>query len=103
MRLSAVVLLMAGATLPVVYAQEVPEPAGIQFKSGVNEILLDMVVTDKRGRPILDLKKEEVSLTDDGVKQEVRGFRLVDRAIGENSTVAKSRQPQLVTLVFESL
>jgi VWFA-related protein len=101
--LLAVLLATAGLVISVSAQDTTPEPTGIQFKSGANEIVLDLVVTDKKGRPLLDVKKEEVSLTDNGVKQEVRGFRLVDLAAAPGtpgSTTA--RQPQLVTLVFEA-
>jgi VWFA-related protein len=96
-------LLIAAASMPAVIAQDAPEPSGVQFKSGTNEIMLDMVVTDKRGRPILDLKKEDISLTDNGIKQQVRGFRLVDRAATPGSAAPRTSEPQLVTIVIESL
>jgi VWFA-related protein len=96
-------LLIAIAQFSTMSAQDAPEDGGIQFKSGTNEIMLDLVVTDKKGRPILDLKKEEVVLTDNGVKQEVRGFRLVDAAGTPGNTASRRQQPQLVTIVLESL
>jgi VWFA-related protein len=86
-----------------VVAQEPADPTGVTFKSGTNEIVLDLVVTDKKGRPILDLKKDEVTLTDAGQKQEIRGFRLVDLTAQEATNASKPRQPQLMTLVFESM
>jgi hypothetical protein len=63
--------------------------------------VLDVVVTDKKGRALTDLKKEEITLIDNGVKQEILGFRIVDATI--DSTAKKTREPRLITLVFESM
>ncbi len=41
------------------------------------EVLLDVVVTDSRGRPILDLKPDELEVTENGDKQTVTSFGLV--------------------------
>jgi VWFA-related protein len=102
MRSALAVLLIALSLSSPVAAQDVADPSGVTFRSGTNEIVLDMVVTDKKGRPVLDLKKEEVALSDNGQKQEIRGFRLVDQTSPDTGP-AKPRQAQLMTLVFESM
>ena len=46
--------------------------------------MLDVVVRDKKGRTVRDLRPDEVEVYEDGVPQEVGGFRFLDsRAIGE--------------------
>jgi VWFA-related protein len=46
---------------------------------GSNEILLDAVVKDKKGHVVRDLKLSDVEVYEDGVRQEVKSFRLVTR------------------------
>jgi hypothetical protein len=42
-----------------------------------NEVRLDVVVKDKKGRPIKDLKASDFEILEDGVPQKVESFRLV--------------------------
>ncbi|MDQ3821200.1 MAG: hypothetical protein M3362_26455, partial [Acidobacteriota bacterium] len=51
---------------------------------GTNEVLLDAVVKDKKGHIVRDLKPSDFEIYEDGVRQEVRSFRLVNR--GEAAT-----------------
>jgi VWFA-related protein len=46
---------------------------------GTNEVVLDAVVKDKKGHALKDLKPTDFEVYEDGVKQEVRSFRLVTR------------------------
>jgi len=47
------------------------------MKSSVHEVLLDVVVRDKHGKLVRELKPEQLAVYEDGVKQNVRSFRLV--------------------------
>ncbi|MGA2737386.1 MAG: VWA domain-containing protein [Bryobacteraceae bacterium] len=47
------------------------------IRSSVREVLLDVVVRDAHGRLINDLKPGEIAVYEDGVRQDVRSFRLV--------------------------
>ena len=47
------------------------------MKSSVREVLLDVVVRDKHGKPVTDLKSDQLTVYEDGVRQNVRSFRLV--------------------------
>lgn len=47
------------------------------IRSTAREVLLDMVVRDSHGHLITNLKPEDVAVYEDGVRQEVRSFRLV--------------------------
>jgi VWFA-related protein len=44
-----------------------------------NEVRLDVVVKDKKGRPIKDLKLSDFEVLEDGVPQKVESFRFVSR------------------------
>src|SRR5262252_1623704 len=48
-----------------------------RISSGTTEVLLDAVVKDKKGKPVKDLKASDFQITEDGVPQEIRSFRLV--------------------------
>ncbi|PYT30586.1 MAG: hypothetical protein DMG57_07750, partial [Acidobacteria bacterium] len=82
-----------------------PQPS---VKTTTEEVLLDIVVRDKKGRPITDLKPEDVTVSDNGVQQTLTSFRLVKGAEAINQTNAATpldplRQARLVTLAFEPL
>lgn len=75
------------------------------------EVLLDLVVRDKKGRPITDLEPQEVVVLEDGQKREITAFRYVEgdvTPLPAGGTAAESipdplRHINLVTLVFERL
>src|SRR3979409_2148491 len=46
---------------------------------GTNEVVLDAVVKDKKGRAEKHLPAADFQISEDGVSQEVRSFRLVSR------------------------
>jgi VWFA-related protein len=46
---------------------------------GTNEVLLDAVVKDKKGHTVKDLKASDFEVYEDGVRQQVKSFRLVNR------------------------
>ncbi len=83
-------------------------------------IILDVVVRDRSGRPVLDLRPEEIEVFEDGVRQVVRSFRFVgqDQAAASPQSgrpaqrlselerrppVDPFRHLNLVALVFERL
>ena len=49
----------------------------VVIRSSVREVLLDVVARDTHGHLITNLKPGEVTVYEDGVRQEVRSFRLV--------------------------
>lgn len=84
-------------------------------RSTANEVVLDMVFRDKKGRTIHDLRPEEIHVFEDGVEQKVTSFHLIEGKPAELSGAAKipaesgapaldpMREVRLVTLVFEGL
>ena len=69
------------------------EPApGIS--TNVNEVSLDLAVHDKRNKAVLDLKPEDLVVTDDNVPVKLTGFRLVS---GE----AAANRGHMITLLFD--
>jgi VWFA-related protein len=86
-----------------------------------NEVLLDLVVRDKKGQVVKDLKPTDIEVYEDNVRQDVTSFRLVsrERVAGEAKAVPKTaptvstpapagpREPfsniSLVAMVFDHL
>lgn len=109
---SFALLTIAALSATLAPAQQSAAPAEASqtptIKSTVDEVLLDVVVRDKKGRPIKDLKPEELTITDSGTKQSVTGFRLVQGTEAITQTGARTvldplRQIRLVTLAFEAM
>ncbi|MDP1908602.1 MAG: VWA domain-containing protein, partial [Hyphomicrobium sp.] len=90
------------------------------IRTTAQEVLLDLVVRDRRANLVRDLKPEEVEVYEDGVKQTIRVFRsFTDKAqVGEEATADRAastggtattrplnpmRQINLVSLVFNSM
>jgi VWFA-related protein len=85
-----------------------PAPGVPTVTSNVDEVVLDLIVRDKKGKPITDLKPGELIISDNGVRQTLKSFRLVrgSEAIsqtGEATKLDPLRQLRLVTLAFEFL
>ena len=64
---------VAWACLGAALAQ-VPNP---EFPSQVELVTLDAVVVDQKGRPVLDLTRDEFVVKEDGVAQEIVSFERV--------------------------
>jgi len=86
-------------------------------RSTAQEVVLDMVFRDKKGRTIHDIRPEEIHVLEDGVEQKVTSFHLVEGKAGDLSSSSAPkptaeggalpldpmREVRLVTLVFEGL
>ena len=59
----------AGAQQPK--ASQEPTPS---FPAHVEQVTVDVVVTDRSGQPVTDLKKENLEILEDGVRQPVASF-----------------------------
>jgi VWFA-related protein len=109
-------------TVSVHGQQRQPEEGTQVFPAGAELVVTDVVVRDKKGKTVRDLKPGEVEVYEDGVKQEVVSFTL--RAAGEEEThsldasvgkaldravaavtgeAAPLRHINLVTLIFDQL
>src|SRR5579864_5077577 len=54
-----------------------PADAGQAIRVTTSEVLLDLVVRDKRGRQVKNLKPDDVEIYEDGVRQKILSFRPV--------------------------
>ncbi|HEV2690050.1 MAG TPA: VWA domain-containing protein, partial [Bryobacteraceae bacterium] len=119
-----VLISMAAAAFAVAgHAQQNQAPAQTSpttIRSTSQEVLLDVVVRDKKGRFVKDVTAKDFQVTDDGVPQTIRSFRLVTPSeagpapdagasrSGAASTISASgidplRQIRIITLVFDRL
>jgi VWFA-related protein len=95
-----------------------PEPARAQapaagdkpvFATGTATVVLDVVVRDKKGRPVTDIRPDEIQVLEEGVLQNVEGFKRIDTLPPALEGAAPApapdaaRQLSLVTLVFDQL
>jgi VWFA-related protein len=116
------VVLTFGASALISYAQQNPPPAPAPtttLRSTSQEVLLDVVVRDKKGRLVKDVTAKDFEVTDDGVPQKIRSFRLVTPAetasagsasgslagapAANPNTMDPLRQVRIITLVFDRL
>jgi VWFA-related protein len=75
-------------------------------------VLLDMIVRDKKGKPVRDLQPAEIKVSEDGSPRELTAFRLVEGQVSEDRVQGAaqgglqpdpSRQVSLVTMVFDKV
>src|SRR5262249_52366295 len=65
-------------------AQRQDEP---KIRIGTAEVTLDVVVRDKKGRPVKDLTAPEFEIYEDGVRQQIESFRVTLRESGAKEGV----------------
>src|ERR1035441_6374228 len=81
-----------------VLAQNAPQAeSGPTIRATVNEVALDLVVRDKKGRLVKNLKPGDVEIYEDGVRQDIRSFRLVSNGEAP-APPATERQPGSLTV-----
>ena len=102
--LSALLAAVSLAPLPLP-AQQAATPT---VKTTVDEVLLDLIVRDKKGKPVTDLKTEDLNVLDNGAKQALTSFRLVSgsdavASSGVHTSLDPLRQIRVVTLAFDSM
>lgn len=111
----SIIILLCCALVICSSGQQQPAPAAQSpVKIQTNEVLLDVVVHDKKGKPVRDLKPEEIEIFEDGVKQTPSKFALVghnsqpaneaksDQAVDPNPANPQ-QQLNLVTLLIDHL
>ena len=104
---------------PVIWAQDsAPSDPGLTIRQSVQEVLLEVTVRDGKGRIVKNLKPGDLQIFEDGVRQEVKSFKLVQApgegkgkgASGQTSVVANAATPtnplktvNLICIVFANL
>ena len=79
-RISTVVFLML-ITAALVSTQDPPVPQGTParptFRTGVNVVRVDVIVTDNSGTPVTNLTQDEFEIVEDGRPQTIDLFRTI--------------------------
>ena len=110
-RLLLLLCVIAAASPRPLRAQErAPSQPAPTFRAGTAAVLLDVVVRDKHGRVVTDLRQDEVDVLEDGTPVDLTAFGLV-RGTSPTMSVREAatgqpdplRRVTLVTLVFDSL
>ncbi|MCG6924718.1 MAG: VWA domain-containing protein, partial [Acidobacteria bacterium] len=83
MRTHLVVALLAAAGATHLPAQDPragtdQEPPAPSFPAEVEQVVVDVVVTDKDGHPVTGLAREDLIVTEDGVRQRVESFEAIE-------------------------
>ncbi len=109
--LTAIAIAASGIAVLAQNSVLVPPSDTPTIKGSAEEVLLDLIVRDKKGKPVRDLAASDISVTDNGKPVEIKSFRLVEGkeaidAGGKSRAkvpLDAMRQIRLVTLVFERL
>jgi VWFA-related protein len=72
-------------------AQTAAQAPRQSYESQVTAVLVDVVVRDKKGRPVTDLRAEDFEIREDGVPQKIGSFTLVNRGAGLGISVRQRR------------
>jgi VWFA-related protein len=75
--------LLFGGALALNAASPQPPPQQPSFPAQAEGVTVDVVVTDRGGTPVLDLKREDFAVSEDGVAQEIVAFDAVHRPAPE--------------------
>jgi VWFA-related protein len=88
--LCAVLLLSGLAGTRLASGQGAPAPQAPTFRTGVNFVRVDVIVTDRAGQPIFDLEQGDFEVTESGRPQAIETFKLV-RLDGGATAAAPAR------------
>ena len=90
-------IVLAGLLVPALIAQQPAPPAqratGV-VKSDATAILVDVVVRDRRGDPILDLTAADFEIEEDGVEQQVGSVTLFAAPEPQRQPTTRSPSPR---------
>ena len=105
--------VLVSGLVPAGAAQEPADQAPrTVFETTSSLVVLDIVVRDRKGNPVRDLRPDEVEVFEDGRRRELTAFRLVEGQASEERVHPDdaaglqpdpSRQVSLVTFVFDKL
>src|SRR2546423_249410 len=106
-------LLLLAIAAPAQQGINVTPPGQPAIRTTVEEVILDVVVRDKKGKQVRELGPADFEVLDNGAKQTIRSVRLVEgreaisKGAAAGATAPQALDPlhqiRLVTLVFERL
>jgi VWFA-related protein len=77
-----------------------PQQRPPTFKAGINFVRVDVIVSDRDGNPILDLKPEEFRVSEDGKAQKIEQFDVIkidplDQIEGPTNSEIRSQEDEM--------
>ena len=81
------------ATPPQEPATQAPAPApppAPTFRADINFVRVDVIVADKQGSPVADLRQQDFDVTEDGKPQTIQTFKLINIKDSAAATVAET-------------
>src|SRR5260370_6233286 len=114
---AARVLVVMSVRVPAIRPQRRPgAPSQPLVSASSSEVVLDVLVRDKKGWPVRDLEPSQFEVKDNGAPVKIKTFRLLDRSAAEPAAASPgsktaadpdkldpARQLRLFTLLFERL
>jgi VWFA-related protein len=89
----------AGDKPPATAPPQDPQQQPPRIKAGVNYVRVDIIVTDRQGMPVLDLKQDEFRIKEDGKPQAIEAFTIVK--IDEASQLDAPPPPEIRSVFDE--
>lgn len=99
-----ILALCAGISFSIAgYGAQAPPQAPV-ITSNVDEVSMDVIAHDKHGRPIRDLKPDELQIIDDGHAAKITALRLVSASDATSAhTGGAAHNIRSVSFVFDAL
>jgi VWFA-related protein len=102
---AAAIAMSLGPGFCAQQSQPPPAPGGV-VKAASEEVLLDVVVRDKKGHVVKDLKSDNFQVFDNGEPKEIKSLRLIEGKEAVGSGGARTpldplHQVRLVTMIFQ--
>jgi VWFA-related protein len=72
---------------------QTPDAGQPTFRAGINFVRVDVIITDKNGNAIDDLKESDFEVTEDGKAQTIESFKLVKLDGGTSEAVKEPPRP----------
>jgi VWFA-related protein len=74
-------------------------PATPNFRTDINYVRVDVIVSDKTGKPVSDLRQQDFEVTEDGKPQTIQSFKLVN--IQESSATTPIAAPRRIKTIAD--
>lgn len=82
-----IIALLLSASCIVFTAHAAGDGTQPTFRSGVELVTIDVVATDRSGRPVHNLKAADFELFEDGKSQPIKTFEFIDASMAPNDVV----------------
>jgi VWFA-related protein len=104
-------VLVSPGVLAQTPTPKLPADQGARIQAGTEEVMLDVVVRDKKGKLLTDLKPGDFTVSDNGEQRPIKSFRFIQgteatsggSGAGKPTQLDPLRQLRLITLVFQGI